>query len=172
MLDPNQQAAPTAVSFLPEKSPAAGVTPEGQAPSPQEDFQIMGHEQETQNGQANKEEIAKNLAAHLDQIPDDQKQFLAEHLTPEFVRAIGIINGPEVAEYLGQFADPNKVLVPVPREIAEKFLAEQQQGQSAPQGQPQPAPQQGQPNMAPPAQAPMAQPPMAAPPQGMMAPRQ
>lgn len=95
--------------------------------------------------------IVEGLKAHLDQIPDDQKQFLAEHLTTEFVRAIGIITGPEVAEYLAQFVDPNKVMVPVPRDVAEQHLA-QQQGQPA---QPQTS---GQPSAPPPSaqQAPQA----------------
>lgn len=90
------------------------------------------------------QDIVQNLEMHLDQLQDQDKAFLAEHLTPEFVRAIGLINGPEVANYLNQFVDPDKVLVPVPREIAEQFMA--QQGQQAgaapqPQGQPMPQPQ-------------------------------
>jgi len=109
---------------------------------PRESGLIMGIEEE--------DSIIQDLEAHLDQIPEDQKAFLAEHMTPEFVRAIGIINGPEVASYLNQFADDTMVLVPVPREIAEQHLAAQgQQGQlsapqqgpslMAPQSQPTPA---------------------------------
>lgn len=110
--------------------------------------------------------IIQELEAHLDQIPDQDKAFLAEHMTPEFIRAIGLINGPEVAQYLNQFADPNKVLVPVPRQIAEQYLAEQQSQQGG-----SPA-QQGQSN---PPQASIT-PPQAMPPapqggQGIMAPR-
>jgi len=91
--------------------------------------------------------IVKNLQAHLDQLQDKDKQFLAEHLTPEFVRAIGLINGPEVAGYLAQFVDEDKVMVPVPRQIAEQYRAEQQGG-AQPQGQPQ-QPIQAQPQAAP-----------------------
>lgn len=94
-------------------------------------------------------QIVKNLTAHLDQLPTNDKQFLAEHMTPEFVRAIGLINGPEVAGYLNQFVDPNKVLVPVPRQIAEQYLAKQQQEKATAAPQPQ-QPAQGAPAMSPP----------------------
>ena len=81
--------------------------------------------------------IAQNLEKHLDTLPENDKMFLAEHLTPEFVRAIGLINGPEVAQYLAQFADPDKVLVPVPRAVAEEHLQQQKASQGAAQSQPQ-----------------------------------
>lgn len=88
-------------------------------------------------------DIVAGLQQHLDQLPDNDKAFLAEHLTNEFVRAIGLINGPEVAGYLAQFVDPNKVMVPVPRDVAEQHLAQQQAKGQAPaqqqtQGQPVP----------------------------------
>ncbi len=94
-------------------------------------------------------EIIKAISRHLDEIPDAAKQFLAEHLTPEFVVAIGIINGPEVAEYLNQFADPNKVMVPVPRQMAEQYMQQQKGQTAAPQGSAPQAPSQPQPQQAP-----------------------
>jgi hypothetical protein len=88
----------------------------------------------------------EEIAAHLDGLPDEGKAFLAEHLTQEFVTAIGLISGPEVAKYLMKYADPDKVLVPVPRKVAEENLAAmqaQKQPQAAPQATPSPAPQGG-----------------------------
>ena len=108
----------------------------------------------------------EEIKAHLDSLDDQDKALLAEHLTPEFVKVIGLISGPEVANYLNQFADPAKLLVPVPREMAEEYLRGQgQQGQ--PQGAPAQPTQGSLPPQAPAQAAPM-QPP--APPQGMMSP--
>lgn len=94
----------------------------------------------------------EEIEAHMDSLEDSDKAFLAEHMTPEFVRAIALISGPEVGQYLDQFADKEKVLIPVPRQVAEQYLAEQQAKQgspSAPQGgtppSPAPAPVQGMP---------------------------
>ncbi len=171
MLSPEQNtAAPppaqsSGLNFLPAAVTGAGDAVKSlpaSTPAPQ-DAQAAPAEGTAPAGQESPDAqtIQKNLAAHLDQLSDGDKQFLAEHLTPEFVRAIGLINGPEVAQYLNQFADPNKVMVPVPRQVAEQFLAQQKQGQ-APQGQPQ---------QAAPSQAPMA-PPQAGPQPGMMNPQQ
>jgi len=105
----------------------------------------------------------EEIANYFNKLPEQDKGYLAAHLTPEFVRAIGIVSGPDVAKYLDQFADKEKVLVPVPRQIAEKFL--QEQAQSAPQGVPQPP--QGAPVAMAPSPIPIA--PSQAP-QGMMTP--
>lgn len=89
----------------------------------------------------------EEIEAHFDAMSDEDKTFIAEHLTPEFVRAIGLVSGPEVATYLDQFADKDKVLVPVPRQVAEEYLAKQ--GTAAQQNGPSPAPAQPQGMMAP-----------------------
>jgi len=145
---PEATATPT-MDTLPQGTPSADAPPE------------MGAEAGI---------TPQDVEAHLDGLPDQDKAFLAEHLTPEFVRAIGLISGPEVAQYLNQFADPNKVLVPVPRQLAEQYLAEQGKGQGPangqPQGQPMPQPQ------APAQVAPQSAPPAAMPQGGgMMAPK-
>jgi len=138
MLQPNQpQAQPqqsSPVTAPATETPSAGMM----SPSSPSADPTAKPETPTEEG-----DVVQQLQAHLDQIPDDQKQFLAEHLTNEFVRAIGIINGPEVAGYLAQFVDPNKVMVPVPRDVAEQHLAQQQAKGQAPaqqqtQGQPVP----------------------------------
>lgn len=119
--------------------------------------------------QGNDAPTPEEIAAHFDSMPDEAKSFLAEHMTPEFVKAIGLIAGQEVAKYLEPMADPSKLLVPVPRQIAEEYLNQQKsdpQGAPAEQtpGAPAPAP------VAPP-QVPAPQLPQGAPPQGMMAPK-
>lgn len=171
MLSPNPQEQAPAVNFLPanigSSEPDGGPLPSN-VMTPQQNPAGAGDTGEPDSGPLPGEEggdnsIRQHLEMHLNQLPDNDKQFLAEHLTPEFVRAIGLINGPEVAQYLNQYVDPNKVLVPVPRQIAEQYLqAAKQQGNSAQTGQPQAT--QGQPPAA--QAAPMAQP------QGMMAPQQ
>lgn len=84
----------------------------------------------------------EEIKAHLDSLPDQDKAFLAEHLTPEFIRAISLISGDAVGQYLNQYADQDKVLVPVPRKVAEEHMKQQQatQAQPAPQQQAMPAP--------------------------------
>ncbi len=82
------------------------------------------------------------IEAHLDAMPDEDKAFLAEHLTPEFIRAISLISGQEVGNYLNQYVDQNKVLVPVPREVAEQEMGRMKSQQPVPaqpnQGTPAP----------------------------------
>lgn len=135
MLQPNQpQTQPSPVTASAPETSSAGIM----SPSSSNDDPTAIPETPSEEN-----DVVKQLQAHLDQIPDDQKQFLAEHLTNEFVRAIGIINGPEVAGYLAQFVDPNKVMVPVPRDVAEQHLAQQQAKGQTPaqqqtQGQPVP----------------------------------
>lgn len=171
MLEPKTtpEAAPAA-TFLPSSTPTDGSANMAPTAAPSISPADSTVAPAMEDPEADKQTIITNLTAHLDSLADPDKQFLAEHLTPEFVRAIGLINGPEVAEYLNQFANPNKVLVPVPRQIAEQYLAQQQaeQGKAAPQGQPQSA-QGGAPAMAPPSQPPVSQAP-AAPQAGMMQP--
>lgn len=89
------------------------------------------------------ENMLEELKAHMDSLPPEEKEFVAAHLTLETARLLGVLTGsPDVAEYFGQLADPNIVLVPVPREkakqLAQALQQEQAQSQQAPQG---PAPQ-------------------------------
>lgn len=124
------------------------VMPDGsmQHPSPSANNLFIAPEDGTENAEPTPEEID----AHLDSLPDDAKAFLAEHLTPEFVTAIGLISGQAVANHLMKYADKDKVLVPVPRKVAEENLAQMkaqasvgQSQQTAPQASPAPAPQGG-----------------------------
>lgn len=119
----------------------------------------------SQSGQLNPAQ--QQIQQRLDALPDNDKKFLSQYLTPEFVYAIGLVSGPDAAQYLNQFTDQNKVLVPVSRQEAGRIQAavqqdQQQNGQGQqPQGQPQAAPQQAQaaPQQKPQAPMPQAQPP-------------
>lgn len=136
---------------------AEGAPPEG-SPTPDMSVQSDGMQPEG-NPQINPVE------QKLDALQDQDKAFLAQYLTPEFIYAVGLVSSPETAQYLSQFVDQSKVLVPVDKQYAEQLKAaiqqKQQQDASAPQpqGQPQPAQQQGAPTMQPqaPVQAPAPQ---------------
>lgn len=99
----------------------------------------------------------QELEEHLSALPPEQQEFMAAFMTPEFAQAVGILTGSEeVFSYLSSRADSNRVLLPLPREVAEQLI-----GQVSPD-------MAGQPTS--PEQPPMdSQPPMAAMPQGVMA---
>lgn len=89
------------------------------------------------------------LQQKLDGLSMQDKKFLAQYMTPEFNYALGLVAGPEVAQYLNQYTDQNKVLVPVSRQEAARIQDAVKQDQQAKnqggQGSPQPAPAQGMP---------------------------
>ena len=97
----------------------------------------------------------EEIEAYFNGLPEQSMAYLAEHMTPEIINVIRIVSGKEVGDYLNQFADNDKVLVPVPRQMAEEYR-QQAMSQSQPQQGPAPTPQ------------PQAQP--APRPQGMMSP--
>ncbi len=155
----NNQVPPNVGSSEPDAMPISGSggVMKPTAPAPTTGDAATQEPDGMQGQDGAKDEIQKNLEQHLNNIPDDQKRLLAEYLTPETVRVIGIINGPEVADYLSKFMDPEKVLVPVPRKLAEEHYAQQQSAQNGqaqpamPQQTPAPAGNQG--IMSPPQQA-------------------
>lgn len=168
-----QQAAPAQAA--PAGAPPAtgtnepdgmqGMTPTAPAPA-----QTDGEPDMSPNGGPQDAQITDALAAHIKSLQPEDQKFLAAHMTPEFVHAMGLINGPIVEQYLNQFADKDKVMVPVPRQVAEGLA--QQQMEKMKQGQQPSAPSQGnaQPTQATPAPAAPAAP--ASPSGGMMAPGQ
>lgn len=141
----------------PQAAPQAGATQGGMmAPQPGGDASgepdggpLPGDQGAPQGGQnvasqsaAQNDATIQALQTQLQGMSPDDKQFFAAHMTPEVVKVIGLINGPVVAGYLGRFADPNKVLVPVPRQMANQIAAKMQSQGQSPQG-PSDAPQQG-----------------------------
>lgn len=54
-------------------------------------------------------DIQTNLESHLNNLPDEQKQFLATYATtPEVATVLGIVNGKEVYDYFMKYVDPSK----------------------------------------------------------------
>lgn len=150
MLAPQQQPqqqpnqAPVNMSPTQETNP---IMPDGQPNQPTNTIKpnFISEEGADATGPSDEE-----IQAHLDNLPDEAKAFLAEHLTPEFVTAISLISGEKVGQYLMKYADQDKVLVPVPRKVAEENLAAMksqasggQPQQAASQAMPAPAPQGG-----------------------------
>ena len=92
----------------------------------------------------------EEIEAYFNSLPEESMAYLAEHMTPEIINVIRIVSGKEVGDYLNQFADNDKVLVPVPRQMAEQYRQQamsqsqpQQDTAPTPQPQAQPAPSAG-----------------------------
>lgn len=118
-----------------DSSPAAGATPPS-TPGTQ------GGNPNDQDAQT--QQITQALQQKIASLSPEDQKFLQVHMTSEFVKAMGLINGPVVEQYLQKFVDPNKVMVPIPRQAAEQLA--QQQAQKMKQGggaQPPAAPAQG-----------------------------
>jgi hypothetical protein len=134
---PYENPAPgTEQKFMPENAPVNTGTEDGAAPG--------------SSGPSLEE-----MESYFNSLPEPAMAYLAEHMTPEIINVIRIVSGQEVGDYLNQFVDNDKVLVPVPRQMAEQYR-QQGMAQSQPQQGPAPTPQ------------PQAQ--SAQRPQGMMAP--
>ena len=87
-------------------------------PLPEDDFLLDGPE-----GAAVADTgITAALESQLNAIPDDQKLFVSEHLTPEISAVFGFVLGEEAFNFFNQFADPTRVLIPMDRAAAEKQL--------------------------------------------------
>lgn len=125
--------------------------------SPEMESEEVMPEDDGMNDDEYASSIVKNLEEHLNNIPDQQKEFLAEYATtPEVATVLGIVNGKEVYDYFMRFVDPSKQ---VTVQKVQKGPAQpgqqmppaggqpQAQPSAAPQGQPQAAPQAGVMNM-------------------------
>lgn len=67
-------------------------------------------------------EIVDALEQALDNLPLELQEALASHLTPETAMIFGAWMGEPVGELMMKYADPETVLVPIPRRDAEKML--------------------------------------------------
>lgn len=152
------QPAQAATAPVQQGSPSMAPNPSmiNSPASGEDDGMTPGQGGDTGQQQMNSQ--TQEMQQRLDSLPDHDKQFLAQYLTPEFAYAIGLVSGQDAGQYLSQFVDPNKVLVPLSKQQAQQIqaAAKQQQGQ---QGQPPaqgqaPAPQQPTPQAKPPVQAP------------------
>lgn len=65
----------------------------------------------------------------LNALPEEQKAFVAEHLTPEIAQLFGIVLGnPEITDMMSPFVDAERILVPVPRGEFQNLLQSQSAG--------------------------------------------
>ena len=91
---------------------------------------------------AETEELKAILNEQLGSLPEEAKRKVAAHLTPEFAQLVGAITGsPALANVLGEMADPNLALVPMPRKMAQQIVDQMQAQQPAsPEAAPSPEP--------------------------------
>lgn len=71
--------------------------------------------------------LATQIEQHLSSLPDEQKAYLANFLTPELVNIMGILLGEEAAQFFSQYADPSKTLTVVPSQGASGEMGGQPQ---------------------------------------------
>lgn len=68
----------------------------------------------------------------LNSLPEEQKAFVAEHLTPEIAQMFGIVLGnPQITEMMMPFVDAGRILVPVPRGEFESLLQSKSTGEAS-----------------------------------------
>lgn len=119
-----QQAAPAQQPMGQSQAPMPGV---GQADS---------SEGGPENGMGGDANIAAQIEQHMDSLKPVQKAFIAQYLTPELTQIMGMVLGQEAFDYFKQFADPELILVPLPRkQVMEQLQAQQQNSGEAPPAQ-------------------------------------
>lgn len=92
-----QQGAEQAPAQAPASAPAQAAAPAGMA-APQQ------------------QPATNPIEETLNALPEEQKMFIAEHLTPEIAQVVAILAGdPRINELLLPFVDQERVLVPMPR---------------------------------------------------------
>lgn len=73
------------------------------------------------------------LSEHLDKLPTEAKEFLAAFMTQEFAQAVGLLTGSEeLFNFVNSRADSSRVLMPLPREVAQQIVGEVQQQATVP----------------------------------------
>lgn len=120
-----------------QQAPQQGSTPQiAPQASPPQLGQPASAQPSGRAGQNYDPKLLPVIEKHLDSLPDQQKAFLVQYMTPELAIIFGIVLGMEAFDYFKQYVDPSKQLTVVQRP----------QGQQAPQGNAQssqsPAPQQ------------------------------
>lgn len=136
MQQPAPQAQPQAQPMQqPQQAPQGQSAPQGQA-QPQSagnvDQQVqsaMGGQGGT-SGQQGGGDLQNQIDQGLNALPDKDKQFVAKMLTPETVHLFSLLFGPQIAQALSKYADPETILVPVPRQ---QFMQQMQGGQGGEQ---------------------------------------
>lgn len=81
----------------------------------------------------------QQILERLNALPEDQKGFIAAFMTPEFAQAVGMITGNEqLSQFIQQRADSSRVLLPLPREVAQQLVGQMQGQQTQPSLEQQP----------------------------------
>jgi hypothetical protein len=58
----------------------------------------------------------------MDNLPDEQKAFIAPYLTPEFAEIMKVFLGEEIGRYFQEISNPDIVLVPLRRNDVQSEL--------------------------------------------------
>lgn len=122
---PNQQSAPmpqqSQEQAKPQGNPNQGQQLPQQNTAPQGATQNPdGSQPQIQNPQANDEGIAQAVEQKLNQLPDHLKGFAAGIMVPEMAEFMTEFMGPEVGSVFQKYADPNRVLVSIPKDALTK----------------------------------------------------
>lgn len=71
-------------------------------------------------------QTAQIIQGRLDELKEDERDFVFSHLTPELAALFGLVFGQEAFDVFNGLADPNLVLVPMPRDQLEASQGEQE----------------------------------------------
>lgn len=96
--------------------------------------EVTGKDAQTQTppSEENGEDLGALFEQRMNELDDEEKEFIAPFLTPEFAEVIRIVFEEEAGAFFKNLADPQMVLVPMPRAEVE---AQIQQGQQTTQPQ-------------------------------------
>jgi len=83
-----------------------------QPPSPEQNMPPMEMSPEEQDME--QDGGIQEIISQLDSLPDSDKAFVAEFLTPDFAQLMGLFFGDAYEQVFNQLADPSKMLVAVP----------------------------------------------------------
>jgi hypothetical protein len=112
----NLQAMQQAMQSAAAAPAAPAASPEPAAPAPE----AMAQDPAMQENP---------VESALNALPEDQKAFVAEHLTPEVAQLFGMVLGnPQITELMMPFVDAERILVPVPRAEFENMLQSKSTG--------------------------------------------
>lgn len=99
------------------------------APAPSQAAPAMGPSADPSMGGPAPAPEGNPVEQVLNSLPEEQKMFVAEHLTPEIAQMFGIVLGnPQITEMMMPFVDAGRILVPVPRGEFESLLQSKSTG--------------------------------------------
>lgn len=75
-------------------------------------------------------DIASMLDARMNELPDNQKQFFLDNLTPETLAMLGLVLGQEGIEFFQPMTDMSKTITVTEREVNTESLPSEPELQS------------------------------------------